>query len=319
MEGVMDAPMRALLTERGGLSFCVSEFLRVSQELLPPKVFYRHVPEISNSWRTPSQVPVQLQLLGSDEEKMGLHAERAVQLGAQAIDINFGCPAPTVNRHEGGASLLRYPDRIRSVVRAVRQAVPLHIPVSAKLRLGWEVRSDIFHNAEQAVLGGASWLTIHARTKKQGYAPPVDWKTIGVLKKQLDIPIVANGDIWSLDDFKRCRDETTCEHFMIGRGALAFPQLAQEIGRELRLQTSHSPTQFGQDPQKWLPLLRRFAEISEPLSTDSDYTLCRIKQWIKYAGIKNRLPWFDLIKRAQTLNEVFSTLQSTHFIPAESA
>src|SRR4051812_25679195 len=159
MEGVTDAPMRTLLTERGGFTFCVSEFLRISQELLPHRVYTEHVPELLTECKTPSGVPIQIQLLGGDEEKMALSALRACELGAGAIDLNFGCPAPTVNRHDGGASLLRYPHRIRNIVSAVRKAFPPEIPVSAKLRLGWESMEDILLNAEQAALGGASWLT----------------------------------------------------------------------------------------------------------------------------------------------------------------
>src|SRR5262249_40055538 len=137
MEGVTDAPMRALLSERGGFTYCVSEFLRVSRDVPPARVFHEFLPELRSGCRTPSGLPVHLQLLGGDSEKMAQSALLACQLGAGAIDINFGCPAPTVNRHDGGATLLKYPDRIREIVGAIRKAVPAEIPVSAKLRLGW--------------------------------------------------------------------------------------------------------------------------------------------------------------------------------------
>src|SRR3954468_12047616 len=102
MEGVTDAPMRELMTERGGFAFCVSEFLRVSQDVPPAKVFRRHIPELERpGCLTPSGVPVQVQLLGGDPELMAAAAEVAIAAGARAIDINFGCPAPTVNRHDG--------------------------------------------------------------------------------------------------------------------------------------------------------------------------------------------------------------------------
>ena len=100
----------------------------------------------------------------------------ACDAGALGIDINFGCPAPTVNSHDGGATLLKYPHRIREIVRAVRDAVPSDLPVSAKLRLGWESIDDIYENARMAADGGASWITIHARTRAQGYQPPVYWR-----------------------------------------------------------------------------------------------------------------------------------------------
>ncbi len=316
MEGVTDAPMRALLTERGGFSFCVSEFLRVTQTLLPPHVFYRHVPEMNHGSRTPSGVAVQIQLLGGDEEMMTLNAQMACELGAGAIDINFGCPSPLVNRHDGGASLLRYPERIQNIVSAVRKGVPASIPVSAKLRLGWESMDDIFVNAEKAILGGASWLTIHARTKAQGYTPPAHWRYIGEIRRRYAIPIVANGDIWTREDFLKCQEMTGCQHFMIGRGALGDPSLVHEMARQLGIPQLRGTSAelesypFRQEPESWEPLLLRFSELSEPSSKGYHYTTCRIKQWLKLACVKNSLPWFNEIKKAQTLDELFTILRS---------
>ncbi len=310
MEGVTDAPMRALMTERGGFTYCVSEFLRVIDSLYPTHVFHRHVPEFHNGCRTPSGTPVQIQLLGGDEEAMAFNAERAIRLGAQAIDINFGCPSPTVNRHDGGAALLKFPERICKIVASVRSAVPTPIPVSAKLRLGWDCNDDIHKNAEQAALGGASWITIHARTKVQGYAPPAHWKYIGEVRKNLDIPVIANGDIWSLEDFLRCQDVTGCSHFMIGRGALANPFLAWQIAGELKIWPHQLASEFEHTPANWLPILRRFEELSSPTSKASTYATSRIKQWIKMAKVKSSIPWFDDIKQIHDKNELFHALES---------
>src|SRR6185437_13938861 len=124
MEGVTDAPMRAFLSERGGFSFCVSEFLRVSQDVPQPKTFYKHIPELRTGAVTETGLPVHVQLLGGDPEKMAETALVAIRCGAKAIDINFGCPAPTVNRHDGGATLLKFPDRIYEIVKTMRDAVP---------------------------------------------------------------------------------------------------------------------------------------------------------------------------------------------------
>jgi tRNA-dihydrouridine synthase C len=314
MEGVTDFPMRALQSERGGFSFCVSEFIRVSQDVLPIRTFLEQVPELRHSARTHSGTPVQVQLLGGNEERMALSALQAIRAGATAIDLNFGCPAPTVNRHDGGASLLRSPTRIRSVVSAVRAAVPSTIPVSAKLRLGWENMSDIFINAEQAVLGGASWLTIHARTKVQGYTPPAHWKYIGEVKKHLQIPIVANGEIWSHEDFLKCRDLTQCEHFMIGRGALAQPLLPQQIARSLGLLSTSDPEdlQWNHTPAEWVPLLKRFSELAHDYAPHSQYALKRMKQWMGFVKMKHPLPWIEPLRKASDLNHFFQCLQDSN-------
>jgi len=308
MEGVTDYPMRALLSETGAFSFCVSEFLRVSHEVPPPHVFFRHLPELKQNSRTPSGVPVQCQLLGGDHGRLAESAARAVSLGAGGIDLNFGCPAPTVNRHDGGATLLKFPLRLRDIVEAVRKAVPSHIPVSAKLRLGWEDCSPIHENSDRAAEGGASWITIHARTRAQGYAPPVDWNSIGLVRKRLSIPVVANGDIWSLDDFKRCREVTGSTHFMIGRGALANPGLAVAIACEMGAQVNQDFVSDSASASAWIPLLKRFSFWCEGFFYGPEYVPRRMKQWLKMAHLRGTISWFDQIKRCQTEADFFKAL-----------
>lgn len=304
MEGVTDAPMRALMSERGGFTFCVSEFLRVNEIPPPAKVFRTHIPELlTGACVTPSGVPIQIQLLGGDPEMLAQAAQTAVAIGAHAIDLNFGCPAPTVNRHDGGATLLKFPDRIETIVRSVRSAVPAEIPVSAKLRLGWDSIEQIHLNAERAARGGASWITIHARTRMQAYNPPVYWEPIGQVRRALDIPVVANGDIWTLDDFKRCREQTACDHFMLGRSALADPTLALRISRELGI-TAPEPAKI-----VWHSLIRRFSELSLPYSPENHYTVSRIKQWFRICHRRGEAPWFDVLKRLETIPEVLNFLE----------
>ncbi|MFZ9595267.1 MAG: tRNA dihydrouridine synthase [Bdellovibrionia bacterium] len=315
MEGVTDAPMRALLTQRGGFTLCVSEFIRISQSLLPARTYLEHVPELKTGCRTQAQVPVQIQLLGGDEQRLAKSAVQAVQLGAPAIDLNFGCPAPTVNRHDGGASLLRSPERIERIVSAVRQAVPGEIPVSAKLRLGWEFPNEIYRTSEAAVKGGASWLTIHARTKMQGYAPPVFWDFIGEVRRNVGVPVVANGDIWSFEDFLRCQQKTGCIHFMLGRGALADPSLPLQIATRLGIKAFQEEDQqvFGAQPEHWLKLIEQFAELSLPVSQGRQFTARRVKQWFGFVGARRAFPWITDLKRAQDLDQIFHLLQSQSF------
>lgn len=225
MEGVIDHTMRTLLTGLGGVDRCVTEFLRVSHELLPPRVFYRICPELRHGGLTPSGVPVFLQLLGGNPLTLAENAARGAELGAVGIDLNFGCPAKTVNRSDGGSIILREPERVHDIVAAVRRAVPAKLPVSVKLRLGFEDRT-LFLDIVAAVDAAApTELVVHARTRADGYRPPAYWEEIARARQISALPIAANGEIWSVDDAKRARVEGNTGDLMLGRGVLCRPDL----------------------------------------------------------------------------------------------
>jgi len=308
MEGVTDAPMRAYQGSVGAFTYAVSEFVRVSVQVMPQKVFRRDIPELLALSRTPTGLPVQVQILGGHPDRVAQSALNAVKAGATAIDINFGCPAKTVNRNDGGATLLQYPHRIYDLVRAVREVLPVNIPVSAKLRLGWDDIEAIFVNAEMAEKGGASWITVHARTRIQGYEPPVFWKQVGRVRKNLGIPVVANGDIWSREDFLKCQEDTGSIHYMIGRGALANPNLAVQIAYELGLPGGAKDTE-AEIP--WRSIFECFVGYVEHYQDRvSPRTVLRLKQWLKFSDISGHFPYFSLIKRAADLSEFFEILES---------
>jgi len=319
MEGVTDYPMRRFMTERGGFTHCVSEFLRVSQEVPPKRTYREFMPELLQGARTDSGTLVQLQLLGGDASRLAEAAVLACELGSPGIDLNFGCPAPTVNRHDGGATLLKHPQRIREIVTAVRAAVPPHLPVSAKMRLGWDGIDAIFENAAMAAEGGASWVTIHARTRMAAYQPPVFWSQIGKVRRELaGLPVVANGDIWTLDDFHRCRDESGCEHFMLGRGALANPDMVHAIASELGLPSVPGvPESTPLTREAWAPLVLRFIDISLEYFPVSSAVLSRCKQWIRIAERNRGLGWFDEIKRLESLDELRAYFGGPHLLVQE--
>src|SRR5690606_39489247 len=136
MEGLLDFPLRDILTRVGGIDRCVSEFIRITDQLLPERVFTRIVPELLQSGRTHAGVPVRAQLLGSDPGCMAENAARLATLGPAGIDLNFGCPAKVVNRHGGGAALLVDPELLHAIVSAVRRVVPADMLVSAMMQIG---------------------------------------------------------------------------------------------------------------------------------------------------------------------------------------
>ncbi|MCK0153487.1 tRNA-dihydrouridine synthase [Alcanivorax sp. S6407] len=270
MEGLADFWVRQALTDVGDYDWCVSEFVRVNGLLLPPKVFYRWCPELKNGARTRAGVPVHLQLLGSDPNCVAENAARAVELGAPAIDLNFGCPAKTVNRHRGGAVLLDEPELVHAVTAAVRRAIPADITVSVKMRLGNEDDALSLENARGVEEAGAAWLTVHGRTKRQGYKPPAFWDRIGHIRETVSIPVIANGEIWTVEDARRCQQESGCDDLMLGRGAVANPWLL----RALRTGQSASWSEI-------LPVLEGFVRDVTGTGTDAQEA-GRVKQWLSY-------------------------------------
>jgi tRNA-dihydrouridine synthase C len=276
MEGVIDHAMRELLTSLGGIDRCVTEFVRVTDRLLPPKVFYRLCPELASGGTTGSGVPVYIQLLGGKAGPLADNAARAAALGAPGIDLNFGCPAKTVNRSDGGSIILRDPERVHTIASAVRAAVPAHIPVTVKTRLGYEDESlflDIVRGIDAA---GVNELTVHARTKKHGYRPPAYWEEIARAREVTKLPLIANGEIWSPADALRCRAVTGCDDLMLGRGALCRPDLPRLVAGAVAGQTPES--------MQWpevLPLLLQFFALNLA-HYDARYAPNPLKQWLVY-------------------------------------
>ncbi len=311
MEGVIDHHMRKLLPSIGGIDMSVTEFIRVTDHLLPPKVFYKYCPELLNTSGTDvnkQQIPVRIQLLGSNASALADNAKRAATLGACGIDLNFGCPAKTVNRHRGGACLLDDTDSIYRIVAAVRAAVPMAIPVTAKIRLGYTDRLSYLRNSEAIEAAGASELFVHARSKTDGYKPPAYWSYIGEINEKLKIPVIANGEIWTFEDYEQCRRESGCEDFMLGRGLLADPGLARKI------KASHE----GQTPKEmsWSETVPLLLALYRETSTayPAKFIGNRAKQWLHYLKRHyceaNKL--FDEIKRSRDYDEMDRAIQQSH-------
>ena len=245
MEGLLDFALRDTLTRVGqgpgvvgdgathahpsGVDRCVSEFIRITDTLLPPRAFIRTMPELLTGGRTLAGVPVRGQLLGSDPTLLAENAARLAELGSHGVDLNFGCPAKVVNRHGGGSALLDDPELVHRIVAAVRRAVPPGVPVSAKMRLGFNDDQRAEDNALAIEAAGASEIVVHARTKAHGYRPPAYWERIADLRREVKLPLVANGEIWTVDDARRAQAASGCTSLMLGRGMVADPGLALAI------------------------------------------------------------------------------------------
>jgi tRNA-dihydrouridine synthase C len=280
MEGLLDHTLRDVLTRVGGVDVCVSEFIRVTNTVLPRRAFVRVAPELMNQSRTAAGVPVKVQLLGSDPICLADNAAALAELAPYGIDLNFGCPAKTVNQHRGGAVLLDEPELVGQIVAAVRRAVPAHIPVSAKMRLGYNDDSRAEDCAMAIEAAGASELVVHARTKAHGYRPPAYWDRIADLRQHVRLPVVANGEIWTVADALRCQEVTGCERLMIGRGMVTDPGLALAIAHQRRTGDVLLPGQ-GVAWTTMLDLMQIFwFGVSARVATR--HRAGRLKQWLNY-------------------------------------
>ena len=300
MEGVVDDLMRDILSSINPYDLLVTEFVRVVDQLLPEKVFLKLCPELLKGGFTPSGTPVRVQLLGQEPNCMAENAMRAIELGSHGVDANFGCPAKMVNRSNGGAVLLQYPNTIHDIVRAMRQAVPAEHPVTAKIRLGYEDKSLFMENALAVYEAGATELAIHARSKVDGYKPPAYWEYITEVRERLPIPVIANGEIWNREDAERCMAVTGCDSIMIGRGAISLPNLADTI-------------KTGAAPYSWADTLGLMLSYTqrELSGRKSDYYPARIKQWFSY--LNRQYPEADTLFRElriyKTTEEIVRVLE----------
>jgi tRNA-dihydrouridine synthase C len=279
MEGLLDFTLRDVLTRAGGIDRCVSEFIRITDMLLPERVFLRIMPELSQGGLTPAGTPVRGQLLGSDPACLADNAARLAGLGSHGVDLNFGCPAKVVNRHGGGATLLDDPELLWRIASAVRRAVPAEQPVSAKMRLGNQDDARAVDCALALASGGVAELVVHGRTKAHGYRPPAYWSRIADIRSALSIPVVANGEIWNVADARRCRVESGCEALMLGRGMVCDPGLALAI-----LADEPSGARAGSTPPvvAWsqvMALLQVFWQLVEQRLAPRHHA-GRLKQWL---------------------------------------
>jgi tRNA-dihydrouridine synthase C len=277
MEGMLDALLRTVLTRVGSYDWCVSEFVRVTDNLLPPRSFRRAAPELGTGSRTVAGTPVRVQLLGSDPVLLAANADRLCALAPAGIDLNFGCPAPTVNRHRGGAVLLDEPELLFSIATEVASAIAGRVPFTAKMRLGVRDPGRAVESAQALAEGGAQMLVVHARTRDDRYRPPAHWPWVARIAEAVRVPVVANGEIWTVADYWRCRAEAGCATVMLGRGALADPFLASRIRQSLR-----GNEENGASDEDWpliWPLLQEYWTLVRD-NVAHRHAPGRLKQWL---------------------------------------
>lgn len=207
-----------------------------------------------------------VQLFGGDPEAMAEAAERVVARGAGLVDINMGCPVRKVTKSGGGAALMTTPERAEAIVRAIRARVGDGVPVTAKLRAGWDERSinaaEVGRRLEQA---GVAALALHPRTRAQGYEGAADWSLIAALKRSVAVPVIANGDIETVADADRVVTDTGCDAVMIGRAALGNPWIFSQLWAALE---GRPVPEIPPPPERVGVVIQHFSALAEQVADE---------------------------------------------------
>jgi tRNA-dihydrouridine synthase B len=235
MAGVTDRPFRNLCRDLGAA-------LAVSEMVSAQSVLSRSAKTLERLDHRGEPAPIAVQILGADPEKMAEAARANVDLGAQIIDINLGCPAKKVCRVAAGSALLRDERRVARILEAVVAAVP--VPVTLKMRTGWSPETRNAPTiARIAVESGVSCVTVHGRTRACGYRGEAEYETVRLIKQTVAIPVVANGDIDSPEKARFVLDYTGADAIMIGRAAQGRPWIFGEIQGFLQSGVRRPPPQ----------------------------------------------------------------------------
>jgi tRNA-dihydrouridine synthase B len=220
MEGVTHATFRALMASRGGVGMVCTEFVRVSRAPLAISTLRREVVKAEG-------VPLSVQVMGNEADKMAEAAAVVAEAGADVVDVNMGCPMPRVVRKGVGAAMLKDRALTFDVLSRMRKATP--VLLSAKIRAGFDDADQVVAIAKVVEEAGADFIAVHPRRRCDYYDGVADWRIISVLKRELSIPVIGNGDVWYAADALRMERETACDAVMIGRPALRNPWIFQQI------------------------------------------------------------------------------------------
>lgn len=223
MAGISN-PAYIKICEEMGLGYAITELISAEAIVRNNKKTFAMLKKIDTL-----KIPIAIQIFGSNAEVLSKAAKIITSLYQNVcIDINMGCPVPKVaTRAEAGSALLRNPDKVAKIVKAVVDAVT--VPVTVKIRSGWDANTiNAVSIAEICEKAGAKAIAVHPRTRAQGYTGKADWNIIKEVKQHVQIPVIGNGDILTPEDAKRMMEETGCDAVMIGRGVLGNPWLIQQ-------------------------------------------------------------------------------------------
>ena len=232
MEGVGHPTFRSLIAERGGVGRLCTEFVRIGRAPLNPELLRAAVVKHPG-------VPLSVQVMGNEADKMAEAAAAVADAGADVVDINLGCPSPTVVRKGVGSAMLKDPELLYRVLSSMRAAVPGLL--SAKIRAGFDEADHVVLIGRTVEAAGADLIVVHPRRRADFYDGVADWRIIATLRASLSIPVVGNGDSWYAADALRMQAETGCHGVMLGRPALRNPWIFAQVDALRRGVVPHRP------------------------------------------------------------------------------
>ncbi len=291
MEGVTHPMFRALVAERGGVGVVCTEFVRVSRAPLSVAALEREVIKAPG-------VPLSVQVMGNEAEKMAEAAGVVAAAGADVVDVNLGCPMPRVVRKGVGAAMLKDPELLYDVLSQMRARVPGML--SAKIRAGFDDKSSVVAIAEVVEKAGADFIVVHPRRRADFYRGVADWRIVRVLKEALRIPVVGNGDVWYAADVLRMQRETGCDAVMLGRPALRNPWIFEQARDLARGEEPRDPS--GEELLSFLVDVRRRYEETYARSVG------KMKELVRYVGrtLNDDRAFMTEALRAPTTDEILA-------------
>ena len=299
MAGVSNTSFRKIIKEMGaGLIYC---------EMVSDKaVTYESKKTMDLLKMDEMERPISQQIFGSDIESFTIAAKKIYELQhPDIIDINMGCPVPKVAiKNQAGSALLKNPEKIGEIVKAVVNAVPC--PVTVKIRSGWDEKHiNAVEVAKICEAAGASAIAVHARTRAQGYSGQADWNIIKQVKEAVSIPVIGNGDVTSCYLAKKMLDETKCDAVMIGRGVLGNPWLIKECVEYLENGTEPKEVTY----EEKINMMRRHYELLKEDKGEITASL-EIRMFILYylKGIKGSKEIKNKICQTKSSEEIFKIL-----------
>ena len=282
MEGVGDRCFRKAMASIGGFDEAVTDFLRVPANA--------HIESLAKKYEPfeTTPIPLAVQLMGSDPELLAAMAVAMEKKQAPRIDLNCGCPSNTVTGKGAGSSLLKDPEFLHENAQALVRAVST--PVTLKMRSGYEDTSLFQENLLAAQESGVKYITLHPRTKVDGYGPPAKWEYIAQAKDLLKIPVVGNGDILEVKDALAMLKQTSCDALMIGRGSIINPFIFHQIRAHFHGREFHP---------KWGDLLTYFSVYLEEIADEvpQKIRVSKLKQLMSFQFKGN----IDLLENRQMI------------------